>query len=49
MTESMVRANEKQTIHHEELEDHEAFWPSAKWGGGETNRQNIDFSQHGSV
>ncbi len=30
----MVRANEKQVIHHEELEDHEEFWPSAKRGGG---------------
>ena len=45
----MVRANEKQVILHEEFEDHEEFWPSAKWGGGETNRLYSDFSQHGSV
>ena len=42
----MVRANEKQIIHHEE---HEESWPSAKRGGGETNRLCSEFSQHGSV
>ena len=36
-------------IHHEELEDHEAFWPSAKRRGGEKNRQNSDIIQHGSI
>ncbi len=45
----MVRANEKQIIHHEEHEGHEEFLPSAKRGDGETNRLYSDFSQHGSV
>ena len=49
MSKSMVRANEKNVIHHEELEEHEEFWPSAKRGGGETNRRYSDFSRHGSV
>ncbi len=49
MTKQMVRANQKQIIDHEELEEHEEFWPSAKRGGGETNRLYSDFSRHGSV
>ncbi len=49
MRKSMVRANEKHVIHHEELEEHEEFWPSAKRGDGETNGRYSDFSRHGSV
>ncbi len=49
VSKSMVRANEKQVIDHEELEEHEEFWPSAKRGGAERNGLYSASSRHGVV